>query len=420
MPRVLVLTAATGGGHLSLAEAVGDLLAPAVDVDIADPTPAVARFHYRLVSRYATSVWAAEYKLMNGPRRAALAHRLWAPRLTRAIGALLNGRRYDLVLTTYSFLSYEADRVIRRLPRPVPLAMLLTDPDALHGSWLAERARATTLAPTREAFRRAQAAGFPADRLVQVGWPVRPQFHEAASTGGAGVPDGDGTAQCRSPRAAALARLGLDPRLLTVFLQGGGEGSAWFARSVEAITSAAPGRVQVVLAPGGNTRVAARYRGVAGVRVIAPTRLIAHYMAAADVVAGKAGPNTLMEATTLGRPFLATTFMPGQEADNLSFITRHGLGWVALSERDQRAVVAGLVADPARLEAMAPGLQRYREWNDGAVASIAPALQTLIAGPSSALNRLAASAAGTAVQTAGTVPPATGARGSGQPQRAEA
>jgi hypothetical protein len=39
-----------------------------------------------------------------------------------------------MVITTFPFLFYEAAQAIRRLPRPVPLAMLLTDSDRLHAT----------------------------------------------------------------------------------------------------------------------------------------------------------------------------------------------------------------------------------------------------------------------------------------------
>ena len=69
------------------------------------------------------------------------------------------------------------------------------------------------------------------------------------------------------------------------------------------------------------------------------TNDIAPYMAAADIIMGKAGPNILFESVMLGKPFFATTFIPGQEQENLAFIQRHGLGWVALHPEEQRSLL---------------------------------------------------------------------------------
>lgn len=361
MPSVLILTTTTGGGHVSLAEALRDLLEPYADVEVADPFPDIASAHYRFVSRHAPRLWAAEYALTDGPRRAKLAHSLWTPTVRRPLRQVLLQRDYDLIVTTYQFLSAQVTRSLNRLGRPLPLVMLLTDPCALHAAWLSERRKATTLAPTSEIYRMALDAGFPQDRLRLSGWPVRRQF----------------TGVDRGGRAATLSALGLDPALTTLFVQGGGDGAAGFARTVNALLGAAPGRVQVLLAAGTNTALAERFRGMPGVRVIPFTRQIAPYMAACDLVVGKAGPNTLFEATTLGLPFLATTYNRGQERDNLAFIERHGLGWVAMEGRGQAALIADLVNRPERLAAVRSSVHRYRVWNGEATAGIVPTLLDL-------------------------------------------
>src|SRR5262245_18192199 len=147
MPDLLILTATTGGGHVSLAEALRDLLAAHARVEIADPLPWLVQLHYRLVSRHARGLWAAEYALTNRPLSALAVHQLCARLLARSLDTLLRRRSYNMVITTFPFLSYEAAQAIRRLPRPVPFAMLLTDPDRLHASWLTERRAAATFAP---------------------------------------------------------------------------------------------------------------------------------------------------------------------------------------------------------------------------------------------------------------------------------
>jgi UDP-N-acetylglucosamine:LPS N-acetylglucosamine transferase len=362
MPDLLILTARTGGGHVSLAEALRDLLAAHAHIEIVDPFPRVVRLHYRLVSRHAPALWAAEYALTNRPLSALAAHQLSARLLAHSLDRVLRRRRYNMVITTFPFLSYEVRRAIERLPRPSRFAMLLTDPDRLHASWLTERGASATFAPTYETYAQARAAGFPSQRLYLTGWPVRRQFY-AVDPG---------------KRAATLVRLGFDPHRLTVFAQGGGEGSAGFARSVEIALTAAPDQIQVILAAGTNHRLIKRFSGVAQVRTVAYTPEIASIMAAADVVMGKAGPNMLFEATTLGKPFIATTYIPGQEGPNLAFIQTHRLGWVALEARALRALIAALASDPAHLLAMEETVKSYGAWNATATSVIATRVRALM------------------------------------------
>jgi UDP-N-acetylglucosamine:LPS N-acetylglucosamine transferase len=266
---------------------------------------------------------------------------LYAP----ALDKLLRQRHYRLIMTTYPFLSYEVMRAVERLPRPVPFMALFADPERVHHAWLTERYAAATIAPTHETYAQALAAGFAPDRLHLTGWPVRRQFW------GADLP----------PHTATLRGLCLDPDRFTVFVQGGGEGSADFAQCVTALLMA--GTPQIILAVGTNLRLAERFRGIPGVCIIPYTPNIAPLMAAADVIMGKAGPNTLIESTMLGKPFIATTYIPGQEEGNLAFIQRHGLGWVALDARDQRQLVERLMATPTQIAEMCASVGRYRAWN---------------------------------------------------------
>src|SRR6185295_2077131 len=91
--------------------------------------------------------------------------------------------------------------------------------------------------------------------------------------------------------------------------------------------------------------------------------------------------NTLFEAVTLGKPFIATTHVPGQESGNLDLIARYGLGWIALKAHEQQALIAALVRDRGQLAAMAATVARYRAWNTAATESIGQIAQRLCGTP---------------------------------------
>ncbi len=94
--------------------------------------------------------------------------------------------------------------------------------------------------------------------------------------------------------------------------------------------------VQIILAAGNNKKIAERYASHEQVSVLPFTRKIAPYMAAADVIVGKAGASFISEAFTLEKPFIVTTFIPGQETPNLRFIEQHNLGWICLMQQPSK------------------------------------------------------------------------------------
>ncbi|HZR42669.1 MAG TPA: glycosyltransferase [Ktedonobacteraceae bacterium] len=359
-PTILILTSKTGGGHVSLAESLRNQLVNDYKIHILDPQPHFFHLHYRLVSRYALWLWSAEFQLADTPRRALQAHRIFTRLVARPLAAALKQMQPDLVITTYPFLTYEVMQVLKKTRCHVPFVMLFTDPNGVHASWLTERGAAATLAPTRETYAQALSVGFAPERLHQVGWPVREQFYRVDP----------------SQRAQTLAELGLDPARFTVFLQGGGEGAAQFGRTVERVLAInAP--LQVILATGTNQALLARFQSVKNLYALPFTSEIAPFMAAADVIMGKAGPNMLFESVTLGKPFIATAYIPGQEEANLEFIRRHKLGWVALSAEQQQTLLARLAAQGPELQAMTSTVNSYRQWNIRSTEAIVPIIRDL-------------------------------------------
>lgn len=366
--RVLLLTSRTGGGHHSLAHALSDRLAESFDCAINDPQLTVVHTYYRLVSRYALWLWEAEYRLIDQPQRVRAAQQVFAGLLETPMRRAVARARPDLVISLFPYYTLAMQHAIRAARRPAAAAILLADPQNVHAGWLVIKDVDAILTPTRETERQVLDEGFARRQVHLCGWPVRAQFHRYADLPAA-------------ERAAGLAHLGLDPARFTVFLQGGGDGAAYIDRTLTALLklgSRDPRHaVQIILATGTNRHLRSQYGQTARVYALPYTENIAHYMALADVVMGKAGPNVLMESVTLGKPFIATTYIPGQEKPNLDFIRRHGLGWVALKQAEIVALIDRLTHDPATVAAMGATVQEYRRWNDAQLATLLPSMRRL-------------------------------------------
>ena len=348
MKKILIFASHTGGGHISLAEAIRDQVQNRYEAVIVDPQPRAVNFHYRTVSRHALWLWEAEFKLTDGTRRARMAHEL--SKHTFAISILRAIRRVkpDLIFSTYPFLTSEVMYAMRLFRIRLPFAMLFSDPNGVHRSWLTEKRAQATFAPTQETYQQALASGFNPHRTHFTGWPVRGQFYHAVP-----VP---------------LLHLGLDENKFTVFLQGGGDGAARFARTVEHVLNIE--NVQIILAAGTNRKLVDQFKDRDHIHVLPFTSEIAPFMAAADVVMGKAGPNMLFESVTLGKPFIATAYIPGQEQVNLGFIHRHKLGWIALKDTSQQYIIRLLEADRDLLNNRIQTVDAYRRMNTAATLQI--------------------------------------------------
>ncbi|HEY6542846.1 MAG TPA: glycosyltransferase [Ktedonobacteraceae bacterium] len=362
---ILILTTHTGGGHLNMAQALREMLgsqcATRYDVVIADPQSALVDWWYALASRRARKFLRWQYAITDNAPASLWLQRALALFGRRRILALIQRIRPRLIITTHAMLAYATARAIERLREPVPLVFQLTDLGQVHMTWFTEKRADAYLAPTREIFAQAMAEGIDERHLYLSGRPVRRQFSEATS----------------DSRSETLAALGFDPSVFTIFLQGGAKGSAGVDRTIESLLSSST-PVQILLATGNNKSMAARFAGYQRVYTLPFSENIAPYMVAADVIAGKAGASFISEAFTLEKPFIVTSFIPGQESANLRFIEQYKLGWVCLEPTSLQKLMADITKDPALLAEKVSSIRTYKGWNRQANEGICALIDRLL------------------------------------------
>lgn len=186
--------------------------------------------------------------------------------------------------------------------------------------------------------------------------------------------DGPGTQRAQplvaSPAKRATRRaLGLHPDVPTVLVVGGGDGIGGLAAIVPALTAAlgasaaaaawdgAAPVAQVVVVCGKNEAVRRRVAAAPPVPRVSLTVTgfvtnMADWMGAADCLVTKAGPGTIAEALICGLPMVLSAYLPGQEAPNVPYVVKGGVGVYRRRPREIAAVVAGWFADPPKLERM--------------------------------------------------------------------
>jgi len=82
-----------------------------------------------------------------------------------------------------------------------------------------------------------------------------------------------------------------------------------------------------------------------------------------DIVIGKAGPNLIFEAVASKKPFIAISYIPGQENGNLEIIKEKKLGWVALEPKEFEILIKKIVNNPKMLKKIAKNIAKERKTN---------------------------------------------------------
>lgn len=347
-PTILILTTHTGGGHLNLAQSLKNLLEPHYTIEIVDPQSPLVERWYAFVSRRWLGFLTWQYAFTDNAFIAFCFQLILTVMSYRRLRDLIARVRPQLIITTHAMLSYAIARANAHQQQPVPLAFQLTDLGELHMTWFSEKHADAYFAPSREIFAQTIAQGIDRKRVHLTGRPVRPQFLNV-----------DLSADAKS---RTLASIGFDPAIMTIFLQGGAKGSAGVERTITyLLNSGVP--VQIILAVGNNTQMAAMYASVGQVYPLPFTDAIAPYMAASDIIIGKAGASFITEAFMVEKPFLVTAFIPGQETANLRFIEQHNLGWVCLEPLAQQELLLKVVHNPALLAEKIEAIRAYKTWN---------------------------------------------------------
>jgi len=360
-PTILILTTHTGGGHLNLAQSLKDMLDTHYNVIIVNPQSDAVDRYYTSVSRHFIKLLDWQFTYTDNEIASLCLQRIVTLFDSKRILSVLKHVQPQLIFTTHALLSYAVARVNEQSHKHVPLVFQLTDLGRLHMTWFSEKHADAYLAPTGEIFVQALEQGIDKDRLHLTGRPVRRQFLEASV----------------SEKEETLVTLGLDPTVFTIFLQGGARGSAGVDRAAESILATGL-PTQIILAVGNNKSMALRYAGIEQVRVLPFTEIIAPYMAAADVIAGKAGASFISEAFMLDKPFLATAFIPGQETPNLQFIERHNLGWVCPEASAQKEFIAKIISNPGMITEKEESIRAYKVSNMQANQHIGPIIDRLL------------------------------------------
>ena len=345
-PTILILTSHAGGGHMNLAQSLREMLANRYNIVITDPQPARTEQFYATASRQFVHLLNWQYALTDYTLTAYGLQCIVTGLGLKRCMSIIEQVQPQLIIATHALVSYMAARANEHHKKRVPLVFQLTDLGLLHKTWFTEKHADAYLAPTREIFTQTLTQGIAKNRVHLTGRPVRRQFLEASSVG----------------RENMLTTLYFDPDIFTIFLQGGAKGSAGVDQTIENVL-ATHLPVQIILAAGNNPEFATRYEGMKQVRVLPFTENIAPYMAAADIIAGKAGASSITEAFILEKPFLATAFIPGQETPNLRFIEQHNLGWVCLEAKAQQALLSQLISSPDSMAEKAASIRAYKSWN---------------------------------------------------------
>jgi 1,2-diacylglycerol 3-beta-galactosyltransferase len=264
---------------------------------------------------HAPWLWRLAYRFGASRERVEWAELASYPLVRRQITPPLITTWPDLVISVHPLQLNLPLRILRAAGNRAPFISVVTDPVTPPVAWFCSDVDLCVVA-TEPARLAALANGMDSSKVKVIGLPIRRAFAEIH---GRSRPD-------------ARAELGLRADLPLVLLTGGGAGIGKLLPNARAITSQLAVEntpAQMAIIAGNNDVLQRRLRSEPWpipVTVLGFVEDMASWLAATDLLITKAGPTTLAEAACAGVPVLITSFVPGQENGNVTWIEEHNAG----------------------------------------------------------------------------------------------
>ncbi len=350
-PRVLVLSASSGAGHVRAAQALEKAFLARGDcaVEHIDALRYVSKLFQRVYDkayismvRRAPELMGLLYERTDQPWQ-HLRPRLALDRLnTGPMIRLLKRVQPDLCVATHFLPAEIIAWLIAKKKLLARNAIVVTDYD-VHAMWLCRTVDRYYVA-IEEAAEYLARIGVPRDKLCVTGIPTDPLF---------AVP---------LPRADARKHLGLDAEAMVILISAGGYGIGPVEQLVkELLELQRPWQIVAVAGKAEKTRkrleelAKAASKLPSGAPRLCPvgfTIEMDKYMAAADLMVGKAGGLTTSEALARGLPMALIEPIPGQEERNADHLLEAGAAIRCNNLPAAAWKIATLLDEPARLSRM--------------------------------------------------------------------
>ncbi len=336
-------------GHLSIAEAIQQSLADKYTVHTFISRDALFDL-YLPIYRFFPGIFKFVYNFGKNKVFRAIANVFLLHKYHDTVFSFNEQHQADLCMSVYFMYNPSLDKYVQK--KHIDYINIIPDPRTTHPLYVSSLAQPNVVfdeAHQRECLKLRSNAAY-----AQLGWFVREEYQPPQN------------------KKKAKEHLSLDSEKLTFLITSGSEGTH-LVTSILPSLIAAKASLQIIVACGNNQlllkdmEMLAQQTEQAGGEVsIIPlpfTKELYKYMQAADLVIGKAGPNSIFEAAATLTPFFAITHIAGQEDGNLDIIRERNLGYVEENPTKAAQLIKEIITQPEILQTFEPSLKELATYN---------------------------------------------------------
>ncbi len=340
--KCLILT--TSMGHESIAESIKQILIKnGMGVKLIKEGFGEVTFQYQPIYQFFPSLHKKYYKFSQNKIILKVMENLYSKKKRNKVENIVKKYKPDVVISTYFLYNFVLEKLKRKYE--FNFINIVANPRTLHP--LEFSPEAINLVYDKESIDKGASFGIPTKNIKEVGWFVKKDFFTR-----------ENQTNCEGNKKTILISAGsLGTTTIVKFLP------TLFRYNNDFNYILVSGKNKVLYKIFNNYK---NFRNLTkkdaeDVRVIGFTTKMGKLMEEADIVAGKAGPNLLFEAVTCQKPFLALTYIPGQEDGNLDIIKNKNLGWVALTIEKADEILQEIKTNRTELEEKKEGIKKESE-----------------------------------------------------------
>ena len=383
--KVLIMSASTGGGHNRAARAIKEELTNksidgiTIDCEIIDSLKIVNGTMDKLISRgyeksakYTPKAWGGVYKLTesNLISRNEFKDNPLTSLISRKLKKLIEVKKPDLIIGTHPFpmialstlkkhtnacknhensiLHDTLHKYYYNLSVP-PLITVLTD-YTTHSTWIQNEID-FYIAGHEYVKELLIYDGVHPDKVKTFGIPVEKSFLS------------------NRDRNTVLSEFGLDPEKFTVLLMGGSFGAGNIKETLDELLSI-DRDFQVIVITGSNESLKEKLEKKLAahedcydknILVLGFTNKMNDLLASVDVLVSKPGGLTTTEALLKDLPMIIPYYIPGQEEENLDFLSNCGAALRPTKKFTLTVLLKVLIDDPTRLTMLKNKIKSIRK-----------------------------------------------------------
>lgn len=342
--KILILTCATGGGHLRAAAALEKYIreTTAHEVVQMDFLKSIGKIvdktvcdSYLFMAKRTPGLFGKLYKSTNKDNKFSEL----VPRTTELIALQLyrhlEEEAPDVILSVHPFATEMVSSLKEYGRITCPLVCVMTD-YGVHRAWIAPCVDAYVVA-CEDMVNALRKLGVPGDKIHPYGIPVHDVFFD------------------KEDQATLLTEMGLAPDVPTILFMAGSMGVSNIVDLYEKLCSS-PLDLQMIIITGNNKKLYELFEdsiknAPKRTKLLQFTKEVERYMHAADLIVTKPGGLTVSEALACNLPLAVFDAIPGQEEDNANFLQTHDMG-VRITKDNFSEVMSALIGHKESLRRM--------------------------------------------------------------------